>query len=643
MHDSPEKLAARIPDWVFAILILSIPVVLFYPLVHAGFVIDDVTQVTLNPAVRDFDIGSIFGKGYWANVTEAPQSVAAAGDLYRPLTTLSVAIAYQFFGKDPAGYHFENILLHGLACLLLIGLLKRWGVARFPALFGALLFAVAPIHIEPVASIILRNELIAGILSILVLRWAASDRVLARDLLAPLGYLAALLTKESAIAILFIALLADHVILRPGSERPGRQWRMYGVMLAMAGIYLVIRLNVLGQLGLSHVAATYFGEQSSLIVWLTMARFGVEQYLSAAFLGTPLIYDYSLVSFANAASDEPWAWLCLVFWLGLGAGGVYAAIRYRARWTFGPLLFLLAIGPTANIVTRIGVIGASRLMYFPYLGIVLTILAFGTWLASRRQRPGTIPILVACATLMTVWFVVQTSRRLAPFQHSYLLQLDILAHAPRNGLASANAGQRAMDFALDNQKPPPEFADRSRDEWLREAFQRYTTGIQASPLHLKDTRRGLVFAAFETGTEAELVPTIDAGMRALYPNFSIPPLPGEGWSRQCPMRAGDRVVFSKWAEAFRPLLKRTLDDQMIARLTSVLPDYLELQALHRAVVGLKPGTGAATRADWARRATEVRGRMKRQLPTLHPMMVAVFGDRMAQHADRWLREIKASK
>ena len=69
--------------------------------------------MTQNPAVRELDLGKVFGRGYWANVSESGRNFGKGGDLYRPLTTLSIALSYQLFGTEPLGYHLENILYHG--------------------------------------------------------------------------------------------------------------------------------------------------------------------------------------------------------------------------------------------------------------------------------------------------------------------------------------------------------------------------------------------------------------------------------------------------------------------------------------------------------------------------------------------------
>lgn len=97
----------------------------------AGFGWDDRQLLFENPAIRDFSIGSIFSEGFW--------SFRGNGEMYRPLTALSLAFDHQLFGEDPLGYHRVNLLLHLLACLLLtLGILgpkSRWALPFFLVLY----------------------------------------------------------------------------------------------------------------------------------------------------------------------------------------------------------------------------------------------------------------------------------------------------------------------------------------------------------------------------------------------------------------------------------------------------------------------------------------------------------------------------
>ena len=102
------------------------------------FIWDDHTIVVNNPLVNSLDVKGIFLSDYWMN--------AGSGNLYRPVTILSLALNRALLGSSALAFHLINVLLHAGVCLLLWQMLRRWGFAPPLALLSALLFAVHPIH-----------------------------------------------------------------------------------------------------------------------------------------------------------------------------------------------------------------------------------------------------------------------------------------------------------------------------------------------------------------------------------------------------------------------------------------------------------------------------------------------------------------
>jgi len=76
---SSESTRHEAPWWHGALVAL-LALVVFLPALRVGFVIDDEAQVLQNPAVREMDLGKIFGQGYWANASESAERIDAGGD-----------------------------------------------------------------------------------------------------------------------------------------------------------------------------------------------------------------------------------------------------------------------------------------------------------------------------------------------------------------------------------------------------------------------------------------------------------------------------------------------------------------------------------------------------------------------------------
>ena len=130
-------------------LIVLVTVIAYAPALRSKFVWDDLQNVTANQSLRSAD-GL---KQIWVNPHASYQ--------YYPLTYTSFWIEYHLWGLLPFGYHLVNILLHALNAFLLGTLLSRLSVPG--AWFAALIFAVHPVHVESVAWITERKNVLSAL------------------------------------------------------------------------------------------------------------------------------------------------------------------------------------------------------------------------------------------------------------------------------------------------------------------------------------------------------------------------------------------------------------------------------------------------------------------------------------------------
>ena len=126
----------------------------YFPATRLGFVWDDVILTTLD-AIREW--------GGLADLWFAPGSAYRQGrigeDHYWPLLYTTFWLEHKLWGFAPAGYHIVNLLIHFANTALVGRLLERLGVPG--AWFAAALFAVHPLHVESVAWVIARKDLLA--------------------------------------------------------------------------------------------------------------------------------------------------------------------------------------------------------------------------------------------------------------------------------------------------------------------------------------------------------------------------------------------------------------------------------------------------------------------------------------------------
>lgn len=121
----------------------------YVPAMQAGFIWDDESYVTQNAAVQATDgLGRI-----WFDVTATPQ--------YYPLVYSTFWLEHRLWGLHPTGYHVVNILLHGIAAVLLWRLLRRLAVRG--AWLAAAIFAVHPVCVESVAWVTERKNVLSAV------------------------------------------------------------------------------------------------------------------------------------------------------------------------------------------------------------------------------------------------------------------------------------------------------------------------------------------------------------------------------------------------------------------------------------------------------------------------------------------------
>ncbi|MGA2965303.1 MAG: tetratricopeptide repeat protein [Terriglobales bacterium] len=138
---------------VLCVLLAAVTIVLYTPVLGYGFVIlDDQEYVTGNPHVQE-------GLN-WSTIQWAFTSTETAA-YWHPVTWLSHALDCQLFGLNPAGHHFDSVLIHALNAALLF-LLLVWMTGRVGAsLLVAALFAVHPLNVESVAWVAERKNVLS--------------------------------------------------------------------------------------------------------------------------------------------------------------------------------------------------------------------------------------------------------------------------------------------------------------------------------------------------------------------------------------------------------------------------------------------------------------------------------------------------
>src|ERR1700722_18427563 len=131
---------------------------------------------------------------------------------WMPLTRLSHALDVELFGLRAGFHHLTNVLLHALAVLLLFAFLNRATGARWPSAFAALLFALHPLHVESVAWIAERKDVLSAVFWFLAL-WAyvhyVEEPTAERYATVAVSFCLGLMAKPMLVTLPFVLLLLD--------------------------------------------------------------------------------------------------------------------------------------------------------------------------------------------------------------------------------------------------------------------------------------------------------------------------------------------------------------------------------------------------------------------------------------------------
>ena len=157
---SPHSHSPRIPLWLIAALLLLVTIAIYWPATRGDFVnYDDDLHVTANAQVQK---GLTWESVKWALLTPV-------NCIWHPVTVLSHMADCQLFGLNPWGHHLTSVLLHAVNTMLFF--LFLWGLtgALWRSVLAAALFGWHPLHVESVAWVSERKDVLSGFFGLLSL------------------------------------------------------------------------------------------------------------------------------------------------------------------------------------------------------------------------------------------------------------------------------------------------------------------------------------------------------------------------------------------------------------------------------------------------------------------------------------------
>lgn len=356
---------------VVVLLVLALLVV-YARAVSFDFVnFDDDVYVTQNPHV----LGGLTAPNVaWAFTTDHASN-------WHPLTWLSLMLDAQIGGGSPGAYHATNVVLHLLATVLLFLALERMIRRPWPSGFVAALFALHPLHVESVAWIAERKDVLSAVfwfLTMLAYARYAERPGRGRYALVVLALSAGLLAKPMLVTLPAVLLLLDVWPLRrtpfaagdslPGSPHPARTWRTILLekvpLAALALASCAVTLIAQSRGGALKTFEAYpFGQRAANALVATTA------YLGQAVWPVRLAVFYPHPRGSLAA---PMVAGCALFLVATTAIALKLA-RHRPWLAVGWLWYLITLLPVIGLVQVGEQARADRYTYIPLVGIFLMV------------------------------------------------------------------------------------------------------------------------------------------------------------------------------------------------------------------------------------------------------------------------------
>ena len=403
---------------------------------------DDRLYVSENPHV--------LGVLTWSNILWAFTTWHTGN--WHPLTWLSLMVDAQFFGNNAGGFHLTNVLLHAVNSVLLFLVLRQLTGFEWRSAFVAALFAVHPVHVESVAWISERKDVLSALFFILALgayvRYVAQPGAL-RFALVALLFVLGLLAKSMLVTLPFVLLLLDFWPLdRVRGQRSdvrGQNWFTLLLeklpLFAIAAIFAVITFLAQRSAGSTMPMTVFpFGAR------VENALLAYERYLAKLFWPCDLTLPYP---FSRSIDIFEICWAAALL-IAISFVTIKTA-RHRGYLLAGWLWFLGMLLPVIGLVQVGPQAMADRYMYLPAIGIFIAVTWASADAAARMRLPVFVTAAFSTAVLCALGWLCLV--QLGYWRNSETLFQHTLAVHPREivslrNLASAYALERRPRDAI---------------------------------------------------------------------------------------------------------------------------------------------------------------------------------------------------
>ena len=417
-------------------VVIGVTLISFFPVLNHGWVNwDDPDYVLNNTLIQEIHAGSL---------ADFFTTLQVQG-LYHPLTLMSLAFDYQLAADSPWLFHAHNLLLHVFNTMLVFWLVLKLGEHKLVAGICAVFFAIHPMHVESVAWVSERKDVLYTFYFLLTLilyvHYIGSPTHRRRYYFAALiCFLLSLLAKGMAVTLSVILILIDRMYR-------DEKWskilieKVPFLCLSLAFGIVVIVAQKAGN-------AMYDIQDLEWYRTIFVGFYGLLLYIWKLFvpIGLSAFHPYPMTD----DGGFPWFIYASVIPILLL---VYLFLKYawnHKKIAFGVLFFIISITPVLQVLSVGKAIIAERFTYVSYIGLFYTLAYF--WyenlyinLNSKNKTYSLISI-----GLIVIVFSAMTHTRNQVWNDNITLWSDVIDKYPDNHLAYCNRASSYVEMnALD--------------------------------------------------------------------------------------------------------------------------------------------------------------------------------------------------
>jgi tetratricopeptide (TPR) repeat protein len=354
---------------------------------------------------------------------------------WHPLTWMSHMLDCQIYGLKPAGHHLTNVVFHIGNTVLVFLLLKAMTRAFWRSAFVAALFALHPLHVESVAWVAERKDVLSGFFGLLsLLAYLKYVKCVSKNgffyVLALVLFALGLMAKPMLVTLPFVLLLLDfwplHRFqlatpnLQPATTLPHSNIPTLRLILEKLPFFVLsVASCVVTFLAQKACGAMVPLTNTPVSARLANAVVSYERYLAKTFWPTKLAVFYPYQSFDWDSAEVLIALLVIV----LATGIALWVWKRRPYWPVGWFWFVGILVPVIGVVQVGKQALADRYTYLPHIGLFIIIAWGAAEVIARRQLPRGVGfaasgLVLAASAVVTVHQLAYWRNTKTLFEHA---------------------------------------------------------------------------------------------------------------------------------------------------------------------------------------------------------------------------------